>query len=298
MGILKSGIKIESKDSLNLPIVSITIKQPAWVFISLVTNCILLLVLILLISRQQGNTHFLGTITAVSNQASSKNQATKTLASLGQRRKLNYQQWVNILKQEAKVVAEKRPSHLSILAGDSLSLWFPPELLPEDKNWLNQGISGEKTHGLFKRLNLFDKTQPEAIFVMIGINDLIAGVSDREILENQEKIVNYLQKAHPKSQIIVQSILPHSAQQATWQGKEKLLKIPNNRIRKLNQQLLAIAKKRDVKFLNLHPLFADSQGNLRLELSTDGLHLNSQGYVVWRTALQLYTQMELGNGKK
>ena len=133
---------------------------------------------------------------------------------------------------------------------------------------------------------------------MIGINDLIVGVSDREILENQEKIVNYLQKAHPKSQIIVQSILPHSAQQATWQGKEKLLKIPNNRIRKLNQQLLAIAKKRDVKFLNLHPLFADSQGNLRLELSTDGLHLNSQGYVVWRTALQLYTQMELGNGKK
>lgn len=278
--------------------VNIKHKQPAWAFISLLTNCILLLAIGLLIWREQGKTRFLGTITTVSNQASPNNPAIATLASVGKRHQLNYQQWVDILRQEAQVVVEKRPSHLSILAGDSLSLWFPSELLPEEQNWLNQGISGEKTHGLLKRLNLFDKTQPEYIFLMIGINDLIAGVSDRAILENQEKIVNYLQNAHPKSQIIVQSILPHGSQQATWEGREKLLKIPNSRIRKLNQQLLAIAKKRDVKFLNLHPLFADSQGNLRLELSTDGLHLNSQGYVVWRTALQLYTQMELGNGKQ
>lgn len=277
---------------------SITIKQPAWAFISLFTNCLLLFALTVVVGRQQGNTRFLGTMTAVSNQNPAKNQAITALASMGKRHKLNYQEWVDILKQEARVVAEKRPSNLFILAGDSLSLWFPPELLPEEKNWLNQGISGEKSQGLLKRLNLFDKTQPEVIFVMIGINDLIGGVSDREILENQEKIVNYLQNAHPKSQIIVQSILPHGSEQATWEGKDKLLQTPNSRIRKLNQQLLAITKKRDVKFLNLYPLFADSQGNLRLELSTDGLHLNSQGYIVWRTALQLYTQMELGHEKK
>ena len=277
---------------------SISIKQPAWAFISLFTNCLLLFSLILVVGKQQGNNRFLGTMTAVSNQTSSKNQATTTLASMGKRHKLNYQQWVDILKQEAKVVAEKPPSNLFILAGDSLSLWFPPELLPGEKHWLNQGISGEKSQGLLKRLNLFDKTQPEVIFVMIGINDLIAGVSDREILDNQEKIVNYLQKAHPKTEIVVQSILPHGAQKSTWEGKDKLLNTPNSRIRKLNEQLLAIAKKRDVKFLNLYPLFADSEGNLRLELSTDGLHLNSQGYIVWRTALQLYDQMELGNERQ
>lgn len=277
---------------------SISIKQPAWAFISLFTNCLLLFSLILVVGKQQGNNRFLGTMTAVSNQTSSKNQATTTLASMGKRHKLNYQQWVDILKQEAKVVAEKPPSNLFILAGDSLSLWFPPELLPGEKHWLNQGISGEKSQGLLKRLNLFDKTQPEVIFVMIGINDLIAGVSDREILDNQEKIVDYLQKTHPKTEIVVQSILPHGAQQSTWEGKDKLLNTPNSRIRKLNEQLLAITKKRDVKFLNLYPLFADSEGNLRLELSTDGLHLNSQGYIVWRTALQLYDQMELGNERQ
>ena len=92
------------------------------------------------------------------------NQATPTTKTqqvvtpqLGKRHKLNYQKWVNILKQEAKVAAEKKPRDLSVLAGDSLSLWFPSELLPDNKTWLNQGISGEKTAGLLKRLNLFDK---------------------------------------------------------------------------------------------------------------------------------------------
>jgi lysophospholipase L1-like esterase len=91
----------------------------------------------------------------------------------------------------------------------------------------------------------------------------------------------------------VQSILPHGGEETTWERREKLLAISNSRIRQLNQQLQAIAQKEGVKYLNLHPLFANDQGNLRLELSTDGLHLNSQGYLVWSSALQLYSQIEL-----
>lgn len=220
-------------------------------------------------------------------------QTGSTTAKLGSRHKLNYQQWVDILKQEAQVAAQKRPQRLAILAGDSLSLWFPPGLLPEGRNWLNQGISGEKSSGLLKRLNLFDRTQPETILVMIGINDLIQGVSDETILENQRQIMSYLRQAHPKAQVIVQSILPHGGEQATWEGREKLLKISNSRIRKLNQQLQAIAKKQGVKYLDLYPLFTNQRGNLHSEFTTDGLHLNTQGYIVWRTALQVSTKMEL-----
>ncbi|MDJ0801036.1 MAG: G-D-S-L family lipolytic protein, partial [Calothrix sp. MO_167.B12] len=40
-------------------------------------------------------------------------------------------------------------------------------------------------------------------------------------------------------------------------------------------------------------LFTNEQGNMRLELTTDGLHLSSQGYLVWSSALQLYSQMKL-----
>lgn len=251
-----------------------------------------MLALTLLLTRQQGLTAFFGTINP-RTQATANNQPQAVTPQLGSRHKLNYEQWIDILTQEAKVAARKRPKRLTILVGDSLSLWFPSELLPSNRNWLNQGISGETSAGLFKRLELFDTTQPETIFVMIGINDLIRGVSNEAILENHQQIMRYLRSKHPQAQIITQSILPHGAEAATWEGREKLLAIPNARIRHLNQQLQEIAKTEGVKYLNLHPLFVNKQGNLRPELSTDGLHLNPQGYLVWSSALRLYTQLEL-----
>lgn len=259
---------------------------PAWAFFSLVSNGILMLAVILLIWQQQK----LSILSSNAPLSVPVSQPQAVAPELVPRHQLNYQQWVDILKQEANVAAEKRPQRLSIMAGDSLSLWFPVELLPEDRNWLNQGISGETSRGLLQRLNLFDKTQPETIFVMIGINDLIRGVNDEVILDNQRQILRYLRKTHPKTKIFVQSILPHGAEEATWEGREKLLAIPNSRIQKLNQQLQSIATKQSVKYLDLYPLFTNQKGNIRSEFTTDGLHLSPAGYVVWRTALQVYQQ--------
>jgi lysophospholipase L1-like esterase len=219
---------------------------------------------------------------------------------LGQRHQLNYQQWVALLEKEAEVIADQKPETLSILIGDSLSLWFPSELLPKERSWLNQGISGETSAGLMNRLELLDKTQPEVIFVMIGINDLIRGVKDKTILANQQLIIRYLQQVHPQAKIVVQSILPHSSDKVTWEGRDRLLKIPNSRIRELNRQIKAIAQDEGIIYLDLYPLFADTEGNLQIELSTDGLHLNPQGYVVWRNALLVFSQLVLepaGKGK-
>ncbi len=220
----------------------------------------------------------------------------KTPPALGPRLQLSYDRWIDILKQEAKVAALEHPQHLTILAGDSLSLWFPNDLLPPERTWLNQGISGETSSGLWSRLKLFDQTQPEAIFVMIGINDLIRGVKDNVILENQRRIMTYLRHVHPHSQIVVQSILPHSGEQSTWERRDRLLAVSNSRIRQLNRQLQAIAQAQGVNYLDLHALFTDAQGNLRSELTTDGLHLNPQGYLVWRSAIQIYIQLKLGSG--
>lgn len=201
---------------------------------------------------------------------------------------LTYEQSVAILEQEADVAAQSHQGHLTILAGDSLSLWFPADLLPQKQTWLKQAISGDTSNGLLRRLKLFDKTQPENIFVMIGINDLIRGVRDKTILNNQRLIIQYLWRVHPNSQIVVQSILPHSGEGSNWEEKRRL-SVSNKRIRKLNLETKAIAAEEGVKYLDIHPLFTDAQGNLRPELSTDGLHLNIHGYLVWRSALQMYS---------
>jgi len=206
---------------------------------------------------------------------------------LGERHYLNYQQWFDLLTQEANRIAQEKPENLNILLGDSISLWFPAQLLPPDTIWLNQGISGETSRGLLKRLNIIDQTRPQKIFIMIGINDLIQGMKDDTIVANHLLIIRYLRKIHPNSEIIVQSILPHGGKNATWEGKAKLLKIPNQRIKKINQRLKKIAKSENVIFLDLYPLFSDQNGNLRMEFSSDGLHLAPSGYEVWRSTLQV-----------
>lgn len=266
---------------------------PTWAFFSLAANGLLVLAIALVLLRKYEWSIASPMIHSAAATRLSDQKSTDSAPELGPRHQLNYQQWVELLGREADVAARQQPKNLTILVGDSLSLWFPSELLPPERNWLNQGISGETSKGLLNRLALFDKTQPEAIFVMIGINDLIREVKDETILANQLLIVRYLRRIHPRSKIVVQSILPHGAEKATWEGRDRLLAIPNSRIRELNERLRAIALEENVIYLDLYPLFADADGNMKTELSSDGLHLNPQGYLVWRNALLVLNQLVL-----
>lgn len=225
-----------------------------------------------------------------------------TPPELGPRHQLTYEQWVDLLRREAKVAAEQRPEHLIILAGDSLSLWFPQELLSTEYTWLNQGISGETSYGLLRRLRLFDQTQPAAIFVMIGINDLIQGVREETLLANQREIMRHLKAAHPQARIVVQSILPygsswllqHQARLAAQQNRQpplwvdRLSGLPDHYIRELNEKLVAIAKDEKVEYLDLYSHFTNDEGAMLPNLTTDGLHLSHEGYQVWKSHLDNY----------
>lgn len=251
---------------------------PNWVFWSLAANGVLAFVVGIFLWQQMG----LSTATRLSDPAEA---SAMPLESSGA-----YQQSLGQLKDDAELVTVLKPKHLAILAGDSLSLRFPAGKLSEYRV-LNQGISGETTAGLLKRLNLFSQTQPDVIFVMIGINDLLRGKSNHEILADQQQMVETLKAAHPDAKIVLQSVLPHAVEQVTWEGRDRLLAIPNRRIKTLNEGVKAIAQAESVDFFNLYPLFADSEGNLRRELSSDGLHLSAQGYEVWGIALQVYGEV-------
>ncbi|OCR01235.1 GDSL family lipase [Oscillatoriales cyanobacterium USR001] len=265
---------------------------PAWALLSLVANGLLLVSVAFLVMGDRDLHHS----SQVSSLMSSNNIDAKIPPNqpiLGPRHKWTYQQWVTQLGREAEAAAANKPEKLTILAGDSLTMWFPPQLLPPTQTWLNQGISGETSTGLLKRLQIFDRVEAETIFLMIGINDLIRGVGEETILANHRQMIRDLRWLHPHTKIVVQSILPHGGKQASWEGRDRLLAIPNSQIRELNQRLKEIASSENVLYLDLYPLFTDAGGNLRRELSTDGLHLNDQGYLVWRSALLMFSQLEL-----
>ncbi len=189
--------------------------------------------------------------------------------------KPTHTQWKQLLAEEAKAMARGQGNNrLSILVGDSLSLWFPTANLPSGQFWLNQGISGENSSQILERLSAFSQTRPDTIYVMAGTNDLRQGVRDRVILDNTRQIIQRLRQNHPQAQIIVQSILP-----------TRLSAIPSDRIRNLNQHIAAIAQQEGAGYLNLHRLFVNNQGQMQRELTTDGIHLARRGYAVWQEAL-------------
>ena len=275
-------------------------KIPIWVGLSLSANVVLGLLAIQ--GQQEVGSVESRSLLPVTDQPSGIPAQAQILSVSGPQESLNpdpytpqshhltYQEWVELLAKEAQVAAAKQPEKLSILAGDSISLWFPPSLLPPGRTWLNQGISGETSAGLYRRLPLLDGTKPDTIFILIGINDLLKGVSDREILDNHKQIIQDLKWNHPQTRLVIQSILPHQGPQATWEQRDRLLQVPNERIRRLNQELWALAHAQGVYYLDLYPLFATAQGSLRSELTTDGLHLNHQGYLIWSTAMQMFSQ--------
>lgn len=186
-----------------------------------------------------------------------------------------YQQWSALLQQEATAMVKGQGNaRLSVLVGDSLSLWFPSELMTSDRFWLNQGISGDTTTGVLQRLATFDETRPDTIYVMAGINDLRRGATDAEVLNNLRLIMRRLRQAHPQSKIIVHSILP-----------TRLAALPTDRIRRLNAAIAAATQEEGVFFLNLQPSFMDESGILRRDLTTDGIHLNPRGYRTWESVI-------------
>ena len=184
-----------------------------------------------------------------------------------------YQQWQDLLANEATLMAARQGNNpLTVLVGDSLYLWLAPESLSDERLWLNQSISGETTANVVRRVAYFANVRPTMIYVMAGVNDLKNGVAPGVIVSNMELIVQRLKTQHPQARIVVLSILP-----------TRLPTIPQPVVRQVNQQMAIAVRQRGVEFVDIQAACMDSQGLLRIDLTTDGLHLSPQGYSLLTT---------------
>ncbi|EAW35629.1 GDSL-type esterase/lipase family protein [Lyngbya sp. PCC 8106] len=193
--------------------------------------------------------------------------------------------WIQVFQEEAQLIkaviaSQSNSTRLAVLLGDSLSMWFPTALLPEGIFWLNQGISGDTTGGILKRLFALDAVEPHAIYILAGINDLKLKTPVHVILKNYQRILQELQEKHPTSQLFVQSLFPTSLP-----SQFLSFTIPNSQINQFNLELKQLAQQENTNYLDFHPRFANPSGNLDSKLTTDGLHLTPEGYQVWQFAL-------------
>lgn len=141
---------------------------------------------------------------------------------------------------------------------------------------LNRGISGDISYGVLARLDEVLRHKPKKIFLMIGVNDLKRAVPTANIIQNYARIVKRIQQESPHTKIYLNSILPINSEKLL----ESFKAVNNTDIATLNAGLRALSQgKKQVTFVDLYPIVADPSGNLRADITPDGIHLEVAAYV-------------------
>ena len=151
-------------------------------------------------------------------------------------------------------------------------------------NGVNRGISGDTVEGIQARLGSIIKAAPAKIFLMIGVNDVSHDLTADSIATSIGELVHRIRTQSPATKLYLQSLLPVNQSFGRFRkldGKEQV-------IRDINAMLPAIAEREGATFINLYPLMSDADGNLRTDLTNDGLHLLGPAYLVWRDAIMPY----------
>lgn len=163
-----------------------------------------------------------------------------------------------------------------IFLGDSLTEAGRWEDIAPELPILNRGISGDISFGVVARLEEIIRHQPKKVFLMIGVNDLKRNVPAAMIIANYNKIIKRIQQESPKTQIYLSSLLPINDAKLI----EAFKQVKNTDLSKINTELKQLSTTyKNVTFVDLYPVFADEKGQLKADMTPDGIHLEVAAYI-------------------
>lgn len=178
----------------------------------------------------------------------------------------------------------KLPDHKKeiIFLGNSITEQGEWQEVVQKKHVLNRGISGDVTFGVLARLDEVLSSKPAKLFVLIGINDLKRGTPAAVIAANYVRLIKKVKAESPKTKLYMQGLLPVN----TYMLPKIYEKLNNEKVTALNGKLKAICQENGATYVDLNPVFAGENGQLKKELSTDGLHLRFAAYILWADYLK------------
>ena len=198
-----------------------------------------------------------------------------------------------LLKEQEKIQAKYRGlNQISVLEpdiifiGDSIVEYYPlQELFGTAKTIVNRGIRGYQTRLLLENLDahLYGDAVDQIVLI-IGTNDIGKDIPMNEALDNLERVIQSIARDYPLSQIKLLSILPVNEGE---KYKQTVYIRTNEKIREWNQAYEALASAyMQVDFVPVYDSLTDTEGQLKKDYTTDGLHLSVAGYQVLSEALK------------
>lgn len=188
------------------------------------------------------------------------------------------------LERSAQFHAEGVKSTDVVFLGDSQTEGGDWAALTGLSNAVNRGIIGDTAEGIMDRLQDVTDGQPSKVFLLCGVNDISHQIPADSVAMGIIEVVRTIQSRCPQTRIYLQSLLPINNSFGRYSrilGKEPV-------VREVNAILAREAPALGVTWINLYPLFTDGEGNLRRELTSDGLHLKPEGYAIWGSIVKPY----------
>lgn len=142
----------------------------------------------------------------------------------------------------------------------------------------NRGISGDTTRGMLIRLDEdVLALNPAAVVMLMGTNDLADDATAEQIAGNVKLMLDAFKVHDPEMPVVLCRVFPSSP--------EKDRKA--NDIKEINDELAAIARGDErITVLDTWTLFANEEGNAKIEEFPDLLHPNGIGQAKWGAALR------------
>lgn len=170
------------------------------------------------------------------------------------------------------------PKSEIVFLGDSITDGCEWQELTGRSRVTNRGISGDTAWGVMARLEEVTSGYPAKIFLLIGTNDLAHGETVAAVHNKIKEILEAIRQRTPDTEIYLQSVLPVYGRDDGNQHNERILA--------LNDRLADLDARDGVTYVDIATVMRNDDGKLRSELSTDGLHLNGQGYYLWFSVIR------------
>lgn len=157
----------------------------------------------------------------------------------------------------------------------------------------NRGIGGTTTDDFLEEIDtvLLD-LKPSKIFINIGTNDIrerTDGVSwQKHLLENYDKILHQIKVNLPNSKVYLMAYYPVNRDAFIDHGAIAFGARTNEAIDDINAKVAQLAKEYAYGFIDLNDGIKDEQGNLRADITIDGVHIYAGGYASVFEAVRPY----------
>lgn len=138
----------------------------------------------------------------------------------------------------------------------------------------NRGIGSDVTEGYIHRLKYVFTLKPKVCIVEGGVNDLGRKISQDIIISNLSVLIDTLRS---EGIIPVLNTVTYLADNYTSHNPEEF----NNRIKKLNRDIRALAKKKKVRLIDLNKKISSGSFLIRKYAIEDGIHYTAETYGIW-----------------